>query len=423
MSQSLGALPDASKIPAIPSDLATHYTHIFAGICITLIVLATITFGARLWTRCYPVFKMAADDYVCTCAFVSISSRLRGTQPNMLMAQVFVLVDSSIYLCTVRWVFIGTKYSLTLADMERAYFYAIIGQPFWAWSMATTKCAVALMLLRLQQNKGLRRFLWIMIALQVIVAIYNMVTQLLQCVPLNKAWDLLGIVPGKCWSKEAIRASSIAVQVFHIITDWIFALLPISFLRRVQRPFRERVVIGILMALGIFAGAASLVKIVALANFGRTNDPTAESIQIGMWSCIEELVAFVAACIPCLRSLFQRTLEYFGLVSTNHPSAYAPNRYGQMYGQSTPAKHTRSRRSHSGIGSALRMQSEIGADAQSEEHILTGPGEDVKSGEIWCMTEIQVEEEQTKRKTGLGDGRSNASWSEENAQIKDNGGK
>lgn len=336
--------------------------------------------------------------------------------------QAFVLIDSALYLRTVSWVFTGTRETLTLADIEDAFFYAIIGQPFWAWSMAAIKCSVALMLLRLEQNATWRRFLWAMIILQVALAMYNMLTQLLQCVPLKKAWDLLGIVEGKCWSTGAVRASSIAVQVFHILTDWIFALLPISFLRKVQRPLRERIIIGILMALGIFAGVASVVKIVALANFGKSDDPTAESIQIGMWSCIEELVAFVAACVPCLRAPFQRVLEHFGLASSHHPSTYG-RAYGQMYGGSGPQKHTRGKRSQTAIGSGIRMNSLKGADAHSEEHILTRTGEDVKGGEIWCTTEVRLEEEEEDGnqtgKTGRGEGGPNASWSDESATMKD----
>ncbi|KAK3364881.1 hypothetical protein B0T24DRAFT_712202 [Lasiosphaeria ovina] len=57
--------------------------------------------------------------------------------------------------------------------------------------------------------------------------------------------------------------------------------------------------IGVLMALGIFAAAASIVKAVVAADFGKTDDPNLEGISVGMWSLVEEQVAFIAACIPC----------------------------------------------------------------------------------------------------------------------------
>ena len=152
--------------------------------------------------------------------------------------------------------------------------------------MVFVKMSFALMLLRISPSKLLRRFLWGMIVLQITLGVYNTLATLLQCVPVRKAWDLLGTVPGRCWSSKAVRISSITVSVIHVLTDFMLALLPISFLRRIQRPIRERVIVGVLMGLGFFAGIASVLKIVAAMDFGKTGDQLNESITFGMWSGI-----------------------------------------------------------------------------------------------------------------------------------------
>ncbi|KAF2183453.1 hypothetical protein K469DRAFT_498494, partial [Zopfia rhizophila CBS 207.26] len=87
------------------------------------------------------------------------------------------------------------------------------------------------------------------------------------CISLHKTWDLLGLVPGKCWGTDAVRANLFAVATINFVTDFIVALLPITFLRKVQRPLRERVIIGVLMALGVFTGVASILKMVFTARF------------------------------------------------------------------------------------------------------------------------------------------------------------
>jgi len=225
----------------------------------------------------------------------------------------------------------------------------------------------------------------------VILTIYNMAAQLTQCIPLHKKWDLLGLVPGKCWSTKAVRANLFAVAIINFVTDFIVALLPITFLKKVQRPLRERAIIGVLMALGIFAGVASIIKMVVSARFGKTGDMNLDGIRVGMWSLIEELVGFIAACIPCLRSPFQRVIEYFGLSSIHTKSANGKDS-GRVYGHSSTIKASRK----GAVQNAIKMKTIRSTDAASEENILAAPGMD---GEIWCTTEVHLEEEakQTQR--------------------------
>ncbi|KAF2266118.1 hypothetical protein CC78DRAFT_559561 [Lojkania enalia] len=374
------AVPNPDLIPAIPSSTAQQRARSFAGAAIALNIVAFGVFSGRMWTRSFPAFRLGPDDY-----FIAV-------------AYVLVLTDSILLLKTVPFVFGSDPNKVTLADAIHSNYLAVVAQPIWAWSMACIKISVALMLLRLETEKLWRRLLWANIVVQLLLGTYNTLSQLLQCIPLKGAWDLLGVVDAKCWSKTAIRDNLICISVVNIITDFIFALIPISFLRKVQRPLRERVIIGILMALGLFAGAASIVKLVKALQFGRTDDPTLEGIEIGMWSCIEEQVGFIAACVPCLRSPFQRVLEYFGLVSTHDKSSYGHN-YGQMYG----SKHARSRKSAFGVSqSRIRMKSlrSPSADAHSEENILASSGAVAKNGEIWCTTELRLEDEEVNKPEG-----------------------
>jgi hypothetical protein len=268
--------------------------------------------------------------------------------------------------------------------------------------MAATKISVAIMLLRLEQRIKWRRFLWFMILLQLALGLYNMLTQLLQCIPIQAAWDLDNdVTNSKCWSRMAFRASAVTVQLLNALTDWVFALLPISFLRKVQRPVRERIIIGILMALGVFAGGASLVKIDPIVRLGYSGDYTVEHMRIGAWSCIEELVAFSCSCVPGLRAPFQRALEYLGMASTDPNSQY--NRaYGPMNVVGTGAMKSRSKskkmasQSHGGLASMIRMTGLGKGDGQSEEHMLTSTGEGAKANGIWMTTEVTMEEEKVR---------------------------
>jgi hypothetical protein len=329
--------------------------------------------------------------------------------------KVLVEVDCIVLLLTVPMVFGRERSSFTLQDSSNSMRYAVIAQPLWAWAMAAIKTSVAFMLLRLEQEIPWRRFLWIMIAIQGSLGLYNMIAQLMQCIPLHAAWDLLRLTEAKCWSADAIRINIIITSSINIMTDFIFALLPISFLRKVQRPLRERIVIGVLMALGIFTGVASIMKMVSSITFGRTGDPSAEGIQIGMWSCIEEFIGLIAACVPCLRSPFQQILEYIGVVSST--KAGTGRNYGHVYGASAKPRVILSKKAGSGSASvAIKMKSIRSRNSQSEENILM-TGDETKSGEIWCTTEVRLEEEKMRQVTRNGPkiGVPEPSWSGDSA--------
>ncbi|KXX82694.1 hypothetical protein MMYC01_200848 [Madurella mycetomatis] len=371
--QSFGP-PDPSLIPSPPTDAAKQVAHAFAGISVTLNVISFLVFGGRIWTRSVPVFRLAWDDYAISVAYV------------------LVLANSILLLLTVPYAFGSDPNSMTLQDVINGNKYAVISQPMWAWSMAAIKISVAGMLMRVEQEKPWRRFLWAMVAVQVVLCIYNTIIQAVQCIPLEAAWDLLGLITdAECISKDAIRISSICVSSVNVATDIIFALLPINFLRKVQRPLRERIIIGILMGLGIFASVASMIKAAAAANFGRTDDPNAEGISIGTWSCIEEQIGFIAACIPCLRSPFQKLLARWGIVTTQNGGTKptAASGYGGMYGGGSARRGTRDHTTAN--GDVVRLESMRDATSNSEENILAEIG-DIKSQVIWRTTEVRLEE-------------------------------
>ncbi|ORY04555.1 hypothetical protein BCR34DRAFT_491415 [Clohesyomyces aquaticus] len=387
--------PNPALIPSPPSRGAQDAANEFAGAVIALNVVSFLLFGGRLWTRTIPVFRLGADDYLVCAAYL------------------LILVDSILLLLAVPFVFGRSPSSITLADAELANKYAILSEPIWAWSMAAIKISVAAMLLRLEQERFWRRFLWGMIFLQIILVIYNSFALLLQCIPLHAAWDLLNEVPARCWSKDAIRVNLICVSAINIATDFVFALLPITFLRKVRLPLRERVIIGFLMALGVFAASASIVKCAVAVNFGRTSDPAKEGINVGMWSCIEEQVGFIAACIPCLRSPFQKMLSHLGLASTNKGTTYGGG-YGQMYGGDIPSVKLRGGREgerrmsdalHGGIKLKSMRSMRSTTDARSDEYILPVGGEAPGRKEIWCTTEVRLEEESRRTSGNRTEGR------------------
>ena len=312
-----------------------------------------------------------------------------------------VVVNTCLLLAATPYAFGLPPNEFFLSDAQAAYEKASISQPIWGWSMALVKISFSLMLLRISPSNFMKRFLWAMIGLQIILAVYNTLATLLQCIPVEKAWDLLGTVEGHCWSRTGVRISSITVSVVHILTDFILALLPISFLRGIQRPVRERVIVGALMGLGFFTGVASILKIIAAMNFGKTGDPMNESIVVGMWSAIEELVGFIVICIPTLRSPFQHVLRYLGVASVRLKNHTFSRGYGRTQESEVTRDNFRSQ-SQSRLATVegdeesgfklKELRTEGSSGSSDEMHWRASANEtSAGNGEIWCTHEVVVQ--------------------------------
>jgi hypothetical protein len=92
--------------------------------------------------------------------------------------------------------------------------------------------------------------------------------------------------------------------------------MPITFLWNMNKPRLERFLIGSLMALGLVASAAAVVKAAYIAlhlNVGP--NLLLNSLYLSIWAKLEELVGIIAACAPTLKSPTERALRRLGLIS------------------------------------------------------------------------------------------------------------
>ncbi|CAI6333629.1 unnamed protein product [Periconia digitata] len=342
----------------------------FIGTSFILMIITSTLVTARIWTRLYPAFRVSWDDLFAVVSYCC------------------VITTTVLLLQTVKHDF-GNKDTtkLSLQDFQDAFMFAVIAEIFWMLGIAFTKLSVAFMLLRFEQARYMRNFLWFFVGVLVVVCILSVLSQALQCIPLRAAWDFTIRPKAKCLSMEAQGGIAIAINCINVITDVLFALLPISFLRKVQLPLRERIILGVLMGLGLFAGIVAAVKTYYLTRFFVGN-PIINAIRVGFLSSTEALLALATCCIPCLRALFQRILERFGLASPRPPH----NDSSYDGGISTSRSRTRKTTSTaSGINMNNLMR---GDDNRSETRALTESDEEDNTYEnVWQSTQRQVQRE------------------------------
>lgn len=202
-----------------------------------------------------------------------------------------------------------------LATLQITSKLGILSVPFWAASIACIKISVAIQLLRLQQSRPGKIFLYIFIGIVAVTSLAFIVVNVVQCIPLEAAWDITGSIQGaKCIDHHIFSQVSNAQSYGNAAMDLILSLFPVTFLRKLRRPRTEKVLIGVLMGVGLTASAASLEKAAVVRQWAHeVSDPLKIGFSISTWSCIEMFLGITAACLPCMKATFQRLLTAIGV--------------------------------------------------------------------------------------------------------------
>lgn len=87
--------------------------------------------------------------------------------------------------------------------------------------------------------------------------------------------------------------------------------MPMSFIWTLSRPFLERMLLAVLMALGLCATAVAALKIYHMESFDLTSDFLRTVVTLALLSRAEELVLITAACTPFLKSPTENLLRHF----------------------------------------------------------------------------------------------------------------
>jgi hypothetical protein len=209
--------------------------------------------------------------------------------------------------------------------------YGWVAIGLWGLSMTCLKVSIALTLLRIQQKSlAWKIFLGTIIALQVAYGVLNLFFNLvISCRPLAAAWDFR--LPREyCVSNDVMRAASNTGSGVNIVTDVLLSLAPAVFLRKLNRPLRERIFVCVLMGLGLFASVSSIIKTMEVQKFYDPVTPFEDfgpiGVTISTYTILEQFTGILAACIPAMKGILQSCLGRMGFSLTDSRSR--PGRSG-----------------------------------------------------------------------------------------------
>jgi len=198
------------------------------------------------------------------------------------------------------------------------YTFTILYNP----ALMAFKTSILIFYLRLSKNtqKVLRLASWLTLAIVNLAGSVLTLLNIFQCRPIEAAFNLTD-PPGKC---IPLLTEFICSAPVNIVTDLAILALPLPVLTSMRLPPRQKIILIITFALGIFVTIVDVIRIYYLqkaindapstpssdpeASFGGSPEFAWNASLALLWSAVEVNVGIACACIPTLKPLIIRIL-------------------------------------------------------------------------------------------------------------------
>ncbi|KAG9193476.1 hypothetical protein G6011_03511 [Alternaria panax] len=247
---------------------------VLLGVCGSLTLFAVLLLSARLWSRVRPFWNLHLDDWTAVVAtFLAIAKYI-----------IVCLACAHGFSQRTKYVPAASR----LAAMRLIFFC----QALWNVSICLVKISVTLLLLRIKQTRAWRIFL------------YSTIFR-----PFSVYWDrkIFRIGGVECVPQEVITGNIVAASTVHVSTDLVFSFIPITFIRKLHRPRGEKIFLGVLMGLGLFASSFAILRTAGANMIYTSHDVFRTTVVPMLWSMLELELALIAATIPTLKSFVQKS--------------------------------------------------------------------------------------------------------------------
>ncbi|KAI1760064.1 hypothetical protein GGR53DRAFT_526557 [Hypoxylon sp. FL1150] len=271
----------------------------------TFLLLSLVTFAMRCGVRCFMVKNFGRDDWAMLFATIS-----------------FVLYCS----CSLAGIHYGTghhKSDLTNANYAQAAEFWWFCYLTYCMTMILAKASIAFFLLRVAVRRIHVYIIYGAMALTFVTCLAFFFVTIFQCSPVSYFWDKY-TQTGTCVPDDVIIGLVYLYSACSIITDFTFALLPAWIISQLKLKPRTKLALIPLMAIGCVASSAVVVR---CAYFSDLRDPDFlySTVDVALWSTVEQGLAISAGSLATLRPLLKQVGYKFGI--TTRPSGPG---YGKM---------------------------------------------------------------------------------------------
>ncbi|KAK8039792.1 Satratoxin biosynthesis SC1 cluster protein 4 [Apiospora rasikravindrae] len=305
------------------------------AIDIAFAILALTACVLRVFTRTFMVKAFGVDDIL------------------MVISTAFFLVYASFSMAGTHF---GTGHhhkDLQVSNIQAAMKCWWMCYLTYTCSMITSKISIGLFLLRIAAKKIHQHIIYGAMTISVISGMAFFFVTLFQCNPSPYFWNrYVPGEPGSCVPSDVIIGLGFLYTSFSLISDFTFALLPAVLIWDLKLKQRTKFAIIPLLAMGCVASCAVVARYPYMPRLREVDDFLWATVDIAIWSTVEQGLAITAGSLATLRPLFKHI--GYGLGLTTRPSDYGPgggtNAGGYAKQTHQSATHGRSRKlSRSGV--------------------------------------------------------------------------
>ncbi|PSR79578.1 hypothetical protein BD289DRAFT_442227 [Coniella lustricola] len=258
-------------------------------VTIALYALCLITVAMRTWTR--------------------IQTRTYALDDGLMVVALAAFTSCCVFTCLAVFSGLGTiDAHLETWNKVATVKYIVFFQITYAWSLPFIKSSICLTMLKIITDKPLRVVIWVCLVASVASAMVGFVAVVALCQPLAYYWNT-SIDGGWCASTQIITGISYLISIMAIVTDWTCALIPCFVVWNLQMRSRLKASVCAVLALGIIASAATVIRLPYLRFYNIAEDYDYHVCNIVLWSIVECSLGILAGSLPSLRSLLKSWID------------------------------------------------------------------------------------------------------------------
>ncbi|CAK96465.1 hypothetical protein AAWM_06691 [Aspergillus awamori] len=196
----------------------------------------------------------------------------------------------------------------TLTSYEIGVQYQLFISTYVTWTTGTVCCKFSMLALytSLFPSKRFRYAVWVMYGAVFVYYVFFLSFFMTQCHPISYGWN--PVPGGYCKSVMLEEILSIALNMG---LDTVIALLPMPLLWKVQMPFRNKLTISVMFAMGLFVVGVMAWRMAITLMPSTQTDFVHGLYLVGLVSFMELWFSMIIVSLPTVAPLFRRYVEPF----------------------------------------------------------------------------------------------------------------
>ncbi|KAF2682069.1 hypothetical protein K458DRAFT_370612 [Lentithecium fluviatile CBS 122367] len=216
--------------------------------------------------------------------------------------------------CAIGGIHYGTgrhAKDLTEESMYKALRYWWLCYIAYCFTMISAKISIGLFLLRVAVRPLHRKLILIVMGLTVLTGVVFFFVTLLQCTPVSYFWDR-SIEGGKCVNVYVIIGLTYLYSAISAICDFTFGILPIFMVWNLNMARDSKMMLIPILSMACIASTAVIVRMAFVMDF-RSDDFLYDTVDIAIWSDVEQGLAVTAGSLATLRPLYRIVAKRLGI--------------------------------------------------------------------------------------------------------------